>query len=286
MITYTKSYLYNKQNVSSANKLQTFSLKNSLQLQNWLADYCKLQAHTTINDIYEYEILKSRSELMNNDSLDFKIKLPNIKISRQSKAFVITLDDQKNKNALTIEMYEGLTEALNYSLEDRTTSLTVLTGEDHDKPLIGLINGPAIGIMAEVLPLFDYLLASSNANFKTLSVENKCFPGGCSTYTFPHLVGKKVSCDFLTRGKTINAMEAKDLGLINSVVLNNHFHNVAKNKIKQFSKIDPVNFLVIKKLLRDHIRENLYDCLNEEMMNDNLTDKTITSQLMNVNRKV
>uniref|UniRef100_A0AAF5DIL6 G-protein coupled receptors family 1 profile domain-containing protein n=1 Tax=Strongyloides stercoralis TaxID=6248 RepID=A0AAF5DIL6_STRER len=279
-------FVYYKHNVSLKNKTQTIPIQNLLNLQSWVDDYCKLQAHATINSFYNYEISKSRLELKNNNALDFKFELPNVKIEKQSKAFVITIDNVKNKNALTMDMYEGITEALNYSLEDRTTSITILTGKDHDKPLIGFINGPAIGIMAEVLPLFDYLLFSSNAYFKTLSVDNKCFAGGCSTFTFPYLIGKNISCDFLTRGRTINAMEGKDLGLINSVVLSSHFNNVAKRKINQFSKIDPVSLVVIKKLFRNNIRKDLYECLNKEMMLYNLMKKnnTISRQLMFANK--
>uniref|UniRef100_A0A0N5B1V1 Enoyl-CoA delta isomerase 2, mitochondrial n=1 Tax=Strongyloides papillosus TaxID=174720 RepID=A0A0N5B1V1_STREA len=296
--TYSKKFSVTyARSISSGNKIYTGPIKNPLYLQNWLDDYCKLQAYHNINDIYNYELLRSQLKDTDDDEFDFAVDLPNMKIERMSKAVVIKIEDSNNENTSIMDMYVGLTEALNYSLEDRASSITVITGKgqffsnnndiskknlddvdkfisvymkfmhsliDHDKPLIGLIKGPTVGIMAELLPLFDYVLASNDATFKTLAFENGFMPGGCSTFTFPALIGKQTSFDFLWKGRSITAMKAKSLGLVNAVVHNYYFEQIAKKKIRQFSKLDPTSLIVGKKLFRDNVREDLYKCLDVE----------------------
>uniref|UniRef100_A0A0K0FCX6 Enoyl-CoA delta isomerase 2, mitochondrial (inferred by orthology to a human protein) n=1 Tax=Strongyloides venezuelensis TaxID=75913 RepID=A0A0K0FCX6_STRVS len=296
--TYSKKFsITYPRSISSGDKIYTGPIKNPLYLQNWIDDYCKLQVYHNINDINNYELLRSQLKEIDDDEFDFGVDLPNMKIERMSKAVVIKIDDSDNKNTSIIDMYEGLTEALNYSLEDRTSSITVITGKgqffsnnniinmkndgdvdkfipiyekflhsliDHDKPLIGLIKGPTIGIMAELLPLFDYVLASNDAYFKTLAFENGFMPGGCSTFTFPAFIGTQTSFNFLWKGQSITAMKAKSLGLVNAVVHNYYFEQIAKKKIRQFSKLDPTSLIVSKKIFRDNIREDLYKCLDVE----------------------
>ena len=65
---------------------------------------------------------------------------------------------------------------------------------DVQKPMIALVNGPAVGITVTTLPFFNLVLASEKATFNAPFATIGQVAEGCSTFTFPMLMGSvKVS---------------------------------------------------------------------------------------------
>jgi Delta3-Delta2-enoyl-CoA isomerase len=87
-----------------------------------------------------------------------------------------------------------------------------------EKPLVAAVNGPAFGIAVTVLGLCCKVVATPSATFKTPFAELAQAPEGCSSYTFPQIMGAKKANEVLWDGNVLNAYEAKAYGLITDLV--------------------------------------------------------------------
>ncbi|CEF63986.1 Enoyl-CoA delta isomerase 2, mitochondrial [Strongyloides ratti] len=130
---------------------------------------------------------------------------------------------------------------------------------DHNKPLIGLINGPAVGITVTTLAMYDYVIASDKATFETPFHKLALSAEGCSSYTFPLLMGHAKASEMLVFGKKLTANEAKERNLINEVVSYTDFKTMSDKKVQQISSLYPEAMKINKKLMRDIHREKLHE---------------------------
>ncbi|CAG9539931.1 unnamed protein product [Cercopithifilaria johnstoni] len=218
-------------------------------------------------------------------------------IAIKDKILWIKLNRPSKCNALTLEMYDGITNALNYANETNTT-VTALIGSgqyfcsgndlsnftkfsgpestprmisevgqilssyvaayvNHKKTLIALINGPAIGIAVTVLPLFDLVVASNMATFNTPFTSLGQSPEGCSSYTFPLIMGHSKASEILIFGKKLTAQEAFERNLVCRIVPSFHFREEAETYVGKISQLPLESLFYNKDLLRNIYREAL-----------------------------
>jgi|SRR6218665_1357790 len=62
------------------------------------------------------------------------------------------------------------------------------------KPIVVAVNGPAIGLGMAILPLCDIIYASDKACFSCPYTALSQTPEGCSSYTFPKMMGMAMVC--------------------------------------------------------------------------------------------
>lgn len=127
----------------------------------------------------------------------------------------------------------------------------------HEKPLIALVNGPAIGISVTVLALFDLVIASDKATFHTPFTTLGQSPEGCSSFTFPALMGPSKASEMLLFGKKLTAEEALERNLVSQVVPHTQFQQELESKIRQLSQLPPESLRLNKKIIRDAHKERL-----------------------------
>ena len=97
------------------------------------------------------------------------------------------------------------------------------------KPIVAAVNGPAIGAAVTSTVLMDAVVASESATFSLPFAKLGVPPEGCSSVTFPELMGKENAERMLGPENWIpTAREAVDAGLISEVVPGDHNALVAR----------------------------------------------------------
>ncbi len=85
------------------------------------------------------------------------------------------------------------------------------------KPIIGAINGPAVGIGVTMTLPMDIRLASENARFGFVFARRGIVPEAASGWFLPRIVGISQAMEWCATGRVFDAAEALDGGLVRSV---------------------------------------------------------------------
>jgi len=224
-------------------------------------------------------------------------------VNKTAKIFRITFNRPERKNAVSIDMYNEIMAALDESAK-ADTLLTVFTGKgdyyssgndlanfmvkdineleqrrreargllkryvaafiDHPKPLVALVNGPALGIAVTVLGMFDLVYASNNATFETPFGRLALLPEGASTFTFPRLMGISRATEVLLFNRKLTAEDAKRYGLVNEVFPSDSFVAETNSRLEVFSQLAHQNIIGSRKLIRDQFNKDLHNANETE----------------------
>lgn len=85
------------------------------------------------------------------------------------------------------------------------------------KPVIGAINGPAVGVGVTMTLPFDVRLASSAARFGFVFARRGLVPEACSSWFLPRVVGISRAMEWCATGRVFGPEEALAGGLVRSV---------------------------------------------------------------------
>ncbi|ABS62472.1 Enoyl-CoA hydratase/isomerase [Parvibaculum lavamentivorans DS-1] len=85
------------------------------------------------------------------------------------------------------------------------------------KPVIGAINGPAVGVGVTMQLPMDIRLASENAKFGFVFARRGIVPEACSSWFLPRVVGISQALEWTYSGRVFGAEEALKGGLVRSL---------------------------------------------------------------------
>ncbi|MEJ1281421.1 hypothetical protein NN561_012371 [Cricetulus griseus] len=125
------------------------------------------------------------------------------------------------------------------------------------KPIIAAVNGPAIGLGASILPLCDVVWANEKAWFQTPYTNFGQSPDGCSSFTFPKIMGEDSANEMLIGGQKLTAQEACNKGLVSQVFWPQTFNQEVMIRVKEMASCDAVVLQESKALLRFNTKTEL-----------------------------
>jgi len=99
--------------------------------------------------------------------------------------------------------------------------------ENFPKPVIAAVNGFALGGGCELAMACDIRIASERAKFSQPEVGLGIIPGFGGTQRLPRIVGIGKAMDLILSARIIDSAEAKEIGLVNQVVVHEKLMDTA-----------------------------------------------------------
>ncbi|MEM1037251.1 MAG: crotonase/enoyl-CoA hydratase family protein [Pseudomonadota bacterium] len=104
------------------------------------------------------------------------------------------------------------------------------------KPVIGAINGAAVGVGVTMQLPMDIRIASDNARFGFVFNRRGINPEAASSWFLPRLVGIQQALEWCYSGRVFPAQEALDGGLIRSIHSQDELLDVAKGLAREIAE--------------------------------------------------
>ena len=177
----------------------------------------------------------------------------NIRVETRGPVALITLNRPKAFNALSNDLMDELTQALDAAEADETIRAIVLTGgekvfaagadikgmKDYSymdaykgnfitrnwerasqcrKPVIAAVAGYALGGGCELAMMCDFILAADTAKFGQPEIKLGVMPGVGGTQRLTRFVGKSKAMEMCLTGRMMDAAEAERAGLVSRIV--------------------------------------------------------------------
>jgi enoyl-CoA hydratase/carnithine racemase len=205
----------------------------------------------------------------------------------------------EKKNALTVEMYQAMADALNAAAADATVRAVLVTGQPGiftsgndlqdflnrprpndldaspvfrfmralmacDTPVVAAVTGAAIGIGVTMLLHCDLVYVADDARLVMPFASLGLVPEFASSLLVPQLMGGRRAAEKLLLGDPFTAEQAVECGIANAVLPAGEVAAHARRMAERFNALPPGAVRDTKRLLREPQRAALLDAVKRE----------------------
>jgi enoyl-CoA hydratase/carnithine racemase len=202
----------------------------------------------------------------------------------------IRMNRPEKKNALTQAMYADMTNALREADASDSIRCVLLAGAPgafcagndiadflkasqggsdlraldfvreiagNKTPKVAAVGGVAVGVGTTMLFHFDHVVASRDATFSTPFLRLALLPEAASTLLAPARMGYARAFSLLAMGRPLSAPEAKDAGIVNTVVDAAELDDVALQAAREIAALPPKALAVTRGLMRGQLEDTI-----------------------------
>lgn len=130
-------------------------------------------------------------------------------------------------------------------------------------PVIAVVDGPAYGSGAEIAASCDFVIASKKASFKYPEVG---WGTVGATQRLPRIVGARMAKELLFTGRTVDAKEAKLLGLVNQVFDEQDLLEMARAMAASIAKNNPITTRLTKRSIDNGLESTRQGAMAIELL--------------------
>lgn len=158
--------------------------------------------------------------------------------------------------------FEWLNTSLAYSRKE-SVKQSLIVGKllfmiySFSKPVICKVNGSAAGCGVGLMSVCDIVIAAENTELIFDEVKYGFTPSLYAPYVIKK-IGESRACELFITGRNFSANEAKEIGLVNYVVLKEKLDEKTESIIEQLNTSGPQSISMIKDVLA-HIKIMRYD---------------------------
>jgi enoyl-CoA hydratase len=198
----------------------------------------------------------------------------------------VTLNRPDRLNAVSLPLYDELTDALDAIETDATARAVILTGagrafcagadlKEHgagdtagsrgayvevgqrvhrrlqvlSKPIVAAVNGAAVGAGLELALACDLVVVAEDAKLRFPELAFGTFVGGGTTYTLVQRIGLTRAKELIMLAEFFSGREAAEMGLANRAVPADRVLEVARSLAKELATRAPLSLALAKRLL-------------------------------------
>ena len=197
--------------------------------------FCRPDVHNAFNDTVIHEMTDIFKELENDDSLRAVV------LSGAGKSFCAGADLNWMKRVITQSFEENLKES---------NALAGLFSIIYNfrSPVIGKVNGAAIGGGVGFVAVCDIAIAAESAKFSFSEVKIGLVPACIGPYVVKK-IGEGKAREFFITGERMNAEKAFQVGLVNKYVPDDKLDNAVDELVAMIKSSGPSAIAMAKRLV-------------------------------------